>query len=124
LWQLLFDGALDGVTIRGGNADGSFPANCGGGMFSDGVSPTLIDCTFEGCEAGYGGGAVYIANGAAPTLLNCVFRANRTRNTGDWYGGGAVYVYYASPALTNCVLTGNLADDTGGGYTTEAALRA
>ncbi|MBU0616741.1 MAG: hypothetical protein KKI02_03405, partial [Planctomycetes bacterium] len=36
---------LDGFTITGGNASGSWPRDTGGGMYNDGGSPTLTNCT-------------------------------------------------------------------------------
>ena len=42
---------LDGFTIRGGNANGSYPDNPGGGMFNIAGSPTLTNVTFSGNSA-------------------------------------------------------------------------
>jgi hypothetical protein len=39
---------LEGFTITGGNANGTYPDNCGGGMCNDDSSPTVIDCIFWG----------------------------------------------------------------------------
>ena len=48
---------LDGFTISGGNADGSYPHNAGGGMRNDDGSPMLRNVTFrDNSAAMYGGG--------------------------------------------------------------------
>ena len=47
---------LDGFTLTGGNANGDFPDDRGGGMYNDGSSPTVINCSFNGNSAEYGGG--------------------------------------------------------------------
>ena len=39
---------LDGFTVTGSNANGVSPHSYGGGMYNDGSSPTLINCTFSG----------------------------------------------------------------------------
>ena len=44
---------LDGVTISGGNANGSSPNDFGGGMYNSSSSPTLTNVTFSGNSALY-----------------------------------------------------------------------
>ena len=96
---------LDGVTITGGKA------SYGGGMYIDGASPTIANCTFTENETGTGinssGGGMYISN-ASPTIENCTF----TNNTAN--GGGGMHIYEASPTVTNCTFAGNKADFGGG----------
>jgi len=38
---------IDGFTITGGNANGSYPNDCGGGIENDGSSPTITNCTIS-----------------------------------------------------------------------------
>jgi hypothetical protein len=63
---------LDGFTITGGNADGDYPHERGGGMYNDASSPTLTNCTFAGNSAGgrygYGGGMYNHASSPTPRL--------------------------------------------------------
>jgi predicted outer membrane repeat protein len=48
---------VDGFTIRGGNANGGFPNNRGGGVFADGTSPVIANNRIQGNTAlEYGGG--------------------------------------------------------------------
>jgi len=116
-----FQGVLDGFTITGGNANGSWssPNANGGGMINDSVSPTIANCTFTGNTAmgGYGksigsGGGMYNTN-ASPTVTNCTF----TSNTSNYRGGGICCENYSSPTVTYCAFTGNLSGlhDTGFG---------
>ena len=127
---------LDGFTITGGNANGAVPYNYGGGMYNEGVSPTLSnvtfvdnwaasrgggmyngseslpmlsDCTFTENSAAYSGGGMYNER-ASPTLTDCTFSGNFV----EFYGGG-MYNYDSSPTLTNCTFVGNLAEQGGGG---------
>ena len=60
---------LDGFTITGGNANGSFPNDNGGGMYNNTGSPTLFNVTFSGNSAIYGGGGMYNYT-SSPTLTN------------------------------------------------------
>jgi predicted RNase H-like HicB family nuclease len=125
---------LDGFTITGANADGdAWPHNSGGGMFNEGSSPTLTDCTFSGNSAGLGGG---MANfyASSPALTNCTFSGNSATRGGGMYnetsspvltgctftagnsgtGGGMANFYASSPTLTNCTFSGNSAGLGGG----------
>ncbi len=99
---------LDGFTITGGNANGDYPDSEGGGMYNNGSSPTLSNCTFSENSAKYGGGMLNTTL-AEPTLTGCTFSGNSA-----WYGAG-VFNYYVSPTLTNCTFSGNSADYGGGG---------
>ncbi len=96
---------LDGFTITGGNADGS--PDHGGGLYIDGGSPTIVNCTFRRNSAGYGG-AVMVSAGNDPTFTNCRFVGNSAPL------GGAVYADSGSAVFTNCVFAGNWAEGSGG----------
>ena len=99
---------LDGFTITGGNANGSYPDNNGGGMFNFSSSPTVTNCTFSGNTASTGGGM--FNDSSSPTLTNCTFSGNTAS------AGGGMYNYFSSsPTLTNCTFSGNTASTTGGG---------
>jgi len=81
-------------------------------------SPVLVDVTFEGNEAGYGGGGLlnYGYQGTSnPTLLNVSFYANRA---GTWGGGILSAAHYGGTSnmtLVNGVFVGNAATWGGGG---------
>jgi parallel beta-helix repeat protein len=100
---------LDGFTISGGNADGSWVEGdyAGGGMYNSRSSPTLTGCTFSGNAAG-GGGGMHNSLFSDPNLTNCTFSANSA------ILGGGMYNRSGSPILTNCTFSGNSAEYGGG----------
>ncbi|MDX2133536.1 MAG: choice-of-anchor Q domain-containing protein [Saprospiraceae bacterium] len=100
---------LDGFTISGGNADGNFPHNSGGGMFNSGGAPTVANCVFLNNTANASGGGMF-NNIANPTVTNCHFSGN----SADL--GGAMYIIGSAPKTTNCRFTGNSANTGGGIY--------
>lgn len=96
---------LDGVTVSGGNANGSSPEDSGGGMYNYKSSPTLTNCSFSGNSANRGG-AVYNYYSSrhgenGPTLSNCRFSGNAAS-----YGGG-IRNEYSDTNVINCLFTGN-----------------
>ncbi|MCH9021548.1 MAG: right-handed parallel beta-helix repeat-containing protein, partial [Planctomycetes bacterium] len=91
---------LDGFTITNGSATN------GGGMFNNGASPTVTNCTFSGNSATFGGGMSNTGN-SSPTVTNCTFVGNTAR-------GGGMYNLTSSPTVTNCTFSGNTADFGGG----------
>jgi hypothetical protein len=109
---------LDGFTITAGNANGNFPHYFGGGMYNDGASPAIHNCTFDGNFAA-GGGGMYNRNNSAPAYSNCTFSGN-TANV-----GGGAYNEFSSPSLDNCAFSSNTANSNGGGmynYTSSPSL--
>ena len=133
---------LDGFTISGGNANGTFSHYNGGGMHNTMYSsptltniifstnsaydsgggmynysysnPTLINVTFSGNSA-YGGGGM-ANNSSSPTLTNVTFSANPAT-----VGGGMFNYYSGNPTLTNVTFSANLAYIYGGGiYNTDS----
>ncbi|WP_236972652.1 choice-of-anchor Q domain-containing protein, partial [Membranihabitans marinus] len=99
---------VDGFTITGGNANGTFPDNTGGGWYNVGVgagnssNPTIWNCEFMANAASGAGGAMYNGGNSSPVLTNCKFTGNTALSF-----GGAMYNISSSPVLTNCVLSGN-----------------
>jgi parallel beta-helix repeat protein len=100
---------LEGFTITGGNANGSSPHNCGGGMLNDGSNPTVTNCTFSGNNAVNDGGGMYNYSNSSLTVTNCTF----SNNSASW--GGGIYNMTSSPTVTNCTISGNSAVAGGGG---------
>lgn len=82
---------LDGFTITGGNAFWGDKSAQGSGMLDEGGSPTILNCTFTGNDAGFGHSPRSPYSGA-PAL------------------GGAVYVHAGSPQFVGCTFTANSAD--------------
>ena len=106
------DTVLDGFTITGGNADGAFPDNVGGGMRNSSSSPTVTNCTFSGNSANSSGGGMHNASNSRPTVTNCAFIGNSTVT----FHGGGLFNTSSSPTVTNCTFTGNSANLGGGMY--------
>jgi hypothetical protein len=126
---------LDGFTITGGNADGDYPHYCGGGMYNEGSSPTLTNCTFTENFARLGGG-MHNNSDSSPALSDCSFVSNEAVSAGGMFNytntsplltnctfldnlassnGGGMYNMYGLPVLTNCAFSGNSAGYGGGG---------
>ncbi len=109
---------LDGFTISDGYASGNGVHSDGAGMFNDGVSPTVANCTFstnQGVMSGSNGGAVF-NDAASPSFINCSFVDNRAASAGAMYNLGG-----SSPSVTGCVFTDNEAWSTHGGAIYNAA---
>jgi hypothetical protein len=104
--NLSSSGVLDGFTITAGYS-GSF--DYGAGMYNEGCSPTISNCTFVGNIAG-NGGALYNSS-SSPTLINCIFYDNSATAA----GGGIYNASNSSPVLTNCTFYNNTATTYGGG---------
>jgi predicted outer membrane repeat protein len=112
---------VDGFTIQNGNV--SSPA-AGGGIYCDGSSPKIINCTItnnkavaQGTDDGYGGG-VCCYNGSNPTIENCTITSNTaSAQSGEFAYGGGIFCDNSSPKITNCTITGNSAagSPSGGG---------
>ncbi len=128
------DTVLDGFTITGGSANGTFPQNLGGGMYNGYTDPTVANCIFSGNSGTFGGGmyninssatvthCTFIENGAsnigggmrnlngAPMVVNCTFSGNTAGNV-----GGGMANFDSSPTVVNCTFRGNMAASSGGG---------
>jgi hypothetical protein len=94
---------LDGFTIRGGRGES------GAGMTNDGVSPTVVNCTFLNNQATTYGGGVLNTGGAAPTFENCFFRFNTAG-----LGGGGAANQVSSPVFTDADFRNNTSNLDGG----------
>ena len=105
---------LDGFTIRGGNANGSFPDESGAGLVNVDASPAIVNCLFVGNSAGSanepGFGAAVLNDTSSPVLTHCIFRANTVAGG----SGGAIANLASSPTLVGCTFTENSAGDHGG----------
>ncbi len=123
---------LDGVTIKGGNANEPPSPHChGGGIYSEWSEQTITNCVFNENSASLNGGGlcnynptyalnddltnsdseVREINFDGPKLTNCTFMGNSARN----YGGG-IYNLTSDMSVTNCNFIGNSANNGGGMY--------
>lgn len=110
---------LNGLTVSSG---------VDSGMYNEGGSPTLLNCTFSKNSALNYSGGMYNANSSSPTLTNCTFiwnwghvgggmcnqNSNPTlnkckfiSNTTPHFGGGMSNWYNSNPTLTNCTFSAN-----------------
>ncbi|MDM7917448.1 MAG: C10 family peptidase [Candidatus Eisenbacteria bacterium] len=118
---LFTSGETAEARIRGVTITGGYPGigQSGGAILcSNGASPVIENCVFEGNEvaSGAGGGAIACAGaGASPRLVSCTFRGNQAQ--GPLGDGGAVAASGAgsAPLLDRCVLVRNTAGRRGGG---------
>jgi predicted outer membrane repeat protein len=110
---------LDGVTISGGNADGTagHPWS-GGGVYDAAGSPTLAHLVIRDNVAVIGAGMA-AENGSSPTLTDVLFDGNASSN-----GGGLSGDVGATLTLTDVAFTGNTAQGGRGGglYTAPGAV--
>jgi parallel beta-helix repeat protein len=101
---------LDGFTITGGNANGTYPDDYGGGMYNYYSSPTVTDCNFSGNSATSVGGGMCNSDNSSPTVTDCNFTGNSA------YAGGGMYNYESSPTVNDCNFSDNSAAAGGGMY--------
>jgi hypothetical protein len=94
---------LDGFIITGGNADGNYPDNIGGGIYSESASLILRNCAIVKNSAGVGGG---IANrfSSSPLIINTLI----AENTALAKAGGILCEGDSSPEIINCTVLNNL----------------
>lgn len=135
------DSMVRGLTIRNGRVTlGVFPANCGGGMYLEGASPSIINCSIRSNYTAHTGAGIFCITGAQPTISNCSFVSNIASSQGGAIGvasgsisvtdsqfvtnstsssfGGAVFINtLTSPAsFHNCIMTDNEGSAGGGVY--------
>ena len=128
---------LDGLTVRGGNADGPAPNDRGGGLYCDGsddgaggadeCSPVIQRVRVDSNRAEQGAG-LYVDGRdgtASPTIRNASFRFNNA-SAGDPNQGGAISNDADGSAggvtnteLVNVTFFENVAGDQGGAIMTD-----
>ena len=102
--------SIAGLTITGGTA------GVGGGLYNNGGSLTLTDCTVSGNSAmgptveGEGNGGGLDNNGGMLSLIDCTVSGNSATNE-----GGGLFNFEGTLELTNCTFVGNTATVNGGG---------
>ncbi|NUM52032.1 MAG: hypothetical protein HUU46_00160 [Candidatus Hydrogenedentes bacterium] len=100
---------LDGVAVTGGYAS-SVPYELGGGVFVQGSSVRLANCTIEYNAANTFGGGACVFVGADATFENCTFR----HNTAGGEGGGCDLESGASGRFVSCRFENNSSNIGGG----------
>lgn len=105
----LGDARIEGLTLTGGQAEGTNPwTGWGGGALFLGAAPVLERCVFAGNRA-TGGGGLAIGGHGTPIVDGCTFDGNSAED------GGGVYLTVTDATLSGCTFIGNLADSSGGG---------
>ena len=106
---------LDGFSVTAGKADGPYISPCGplcgGGLYNENGSPTLMNVLISGNSAGHEGGGIYNRDNSSPSLTNVTISGN----SADLDGGGMRNHTNSSPTLTDVIISGNSAGDSGGG---------
>ncbi|MFT3784766.1 MAG: hypothetical protein QM770_01190 [Tepidisphaeraceae bacterium] len=104
-------GRLDGLTITGGNANGTGTDGYGGALYSAAL-PYTFDCTFTGNNAVLGG-AVYNYEVHSTVWNINVTRTTFSNNTAT--AGGAIWSYDTDTAFSYCTFSNNTATAGAGG---------
>ena len=117
---------MEGLTISGGLAQGTFPLNAGGGIYNDHSTVTLNSCTLSGNSASLGG-AIFtnaLASGAGTlTLNNSTVSYNSADNSGGGIFSDGADLGNANLAVNSSTLNGNTAIVSGGGIYNGAKKR-
>jgi predicted outer membrane repeat protein len=103
---------VDGITIRGGYANGTGENRYGGAVFCSASSPMITRCAIESNRARELGGAIYCSNSNV-TITECSILENEAEPYGS--SGGGVYCASGSPYIVDCVIRGNVGDQGYGG---------
>jgi hypothetical protein len=128
---------LSGLTIANGQARpdaANFPANAGGGVYSDHAQLTVRDCLLTGNSARFGGGLFINSEGgpAAPTTISKSTLSNNSAQLGggifnDAEGGSATLTVRDSSLTGNTAFFGGAAiynDGEGDGHATLAIVHS
>jgi len=111
---------IDGFTVSSGFAiEYGGPWGCGAGMFNEGGSTVVVNCTFVSNIVRHYGGGIYNAGGSL-FLENCIFRANEAYGE-EWTGeaeGGAVWSEQGVLVVTDCMFFQNVTGQLGGAVST------
>jgi hypothetical protein len=101
-----YNTVLQGFTITNGYNDSSG----GAGMYNQGSSPTVMNCTFSSNTVFSSvltvrGGGMYNDVDSNPTVTNCIFSNNNADR-----GGGMCNGVHSNPTVTNCYFYENVAN--------------
>ena len=106
------------LTITNGYESGA--SGDGGGIYNEGKSLTLNDCTISANTAGNNGGGLDNVGTANVTLNDCTISGNTANNNGGGLNNDSTAKQ--ALALTSCTISGNAADDLGGGLYNNGAV--
>jgi hypothetical protein len=106
------DCILQGFTITNGNAAGSYPDNCGGGVCGNSTNAMISNCiiAYNTVTNDYAqGGGLYDCDGS---ISNCTIAYNS--NAGDYRGGGGL-AHCDGPISNSTIAYNSVTGDYGGG---------
>ncbi|UCD85275.1 MAG: S8 family serine peptidase [Deltaproteobacteria bacterium] len=112
------DARLDGFIVTGGNANGSWPNDRGGGMYNQNVTGLVVtNCSFKKNTASTYGSGMYNSSVNGVVIDNCTFISNRSTVLGA-NGGGIANWGASSLTITNCTFNYNATNNgfAGGVY--------
>jgi hypothetical protein len=117
LWANSVSATVDGLAIRDGSANGSYPH--GGGLrASNFANVTIRNCMLEDNTAGTFGGGILVENSSSVNIHNTIIRRNTAGNQ-----GGGIYVSSATTvALQNSEITDNTSTNSGGGISNNGSV--
>jgi predicted outer membrane repeat protein len=98
-------------TFRSNVAAGS-DFSVGGAVSHYFSNASVQDSYFEGNSAQLGGGGVY-CEGVQPSVINCTFHANRAFGDHEGWGGGVLIGYFTQPLIAGCAFSANAANRGG-----------
>jgi len=105
--------SLDGLTIRGGNADGAGAGQeSGAGMYVVVGAPTVSRCSFR-YNVAVNGGGMYNDLNAGTLVTDSTFSGNLGISGTSSGVGGAVVNFNGQPAFRRCLFIGNAAASGG-----------
>jgi len=102
------DTIIDGFSITGGTGTKWSYYLCGGGMYNDNSSATVVHCIFMNNAADMGGGMFNLTS--SPHVSNCTFIANTVVGN----GGGMNNWSSSSPVVVDCIFSDNACGHVGG----------
>jgi predicted outer membrane repeat protein len=103
---------LDGVTITGGNANGTSNTHLNGaGMYNYDSAPALVRCYFKNNSANTRGGALYLQD-SLTSVVSCIFSGNSANEGGACYSGNP----RDTSIWANCIFSNNSAVSGGALY--------
>ena len=129
---------VTGLTLQNGCANDDLPPDsprCGGGIYCNYASPSLVDLTVTGNSAASYGGGIYCYSDSNPYIAGLIITDNLAENGGGiccrqssplildvtireneaTSGGGLFCTFLASPTVTDVMVMTNTAIYSGGG---------
>jgi parallel beta helix pectate lyase-like protein len=106
---------ISGVTITGGNADGSLFTDSGGGIYNRDAALTVSDTVISGNHADDDGGGIYSYSAlGSVTVVNSTVSGNDATPTDASSYAGAIFSKYSDVTIRNSTIADNKSGGDGG----------